>query len=67
MLLKVFDNLFTNMIEAGETGGILDTILGRLATFMEKSMALKKKVKVRHSFLSNSPFLNSCRFAVRHF
>ena len=42
---KVFDNLFTNMIEAGETGGILDTILGRLAVFMEKSMALKKKVK----------------------
>ncbi|MGB3221933.1 MAG: type II secretion system F family protein [Desulforhopalus sp.] len=42
---KVFDNLFTNMIEAGETGGILDTILGRLATFMEKSMTLKKKVK----------------------
>jgi len=42
---KVFDNLFTNMIEAGETGGILDTILGRLATFMEKSMALKKKIK----------------------
>ncbi len=41
---KVFDNLFTNMIEAGETGGILDTILGRLATFMEKSMALKKKI-----------------------
>lgn len=42
---KVFDNLFTNMIEAGETGGILDTILSRLATFMEKSMALKKKIK----------------------
>ncbi len=42
---KVFDNLFTNMIEAGETGGILDTILTRLATFMEKSMALKKKIK----------------------
>jgi type IV pilus assembly protein PilC len=42
---KIFDNLFTNMIEAGETGGILDTILGRLATFMEKSMALKKKIK----------------------
>ncbi len=42
---KVFDNLYTNMIEAGETGGILDTILGRLATFMEKSMLLKKKVK----------------------
>ncbi len=42
---KVFDNLFANMIEAGETGGILDTILGRLALFMEKSMALKKKIK----------------------
>ena len=42
---KVFDNLFTNMIEAGETGGILDTILSRLAMFMEKSMALKKKIK----------------------
>lgn len=42
---KVFDNLFANMIEAGETGGILDTILSRLAVFMEKSMALKKKIK----------------------
>jgi type IV pilus assembly protein PilC len=42
---KVFDNLFTNMIEAGETGGILDTILSRLANFMEKSMALRKKIK----------------------
>jgi type IV pilus assembly protein PilC len=42
---QVFDNLFCNMIEAGEIGGILDTILGRLAGFMEKSMNLKKKVK----------------------
>ena len=42
---QVFDNLFCNMIEAGEMGGILDTILSRLATFMEKSMTLKKKVK----------------------
>ncbi len=42
---KVFDNLFSNMIEAGETGGILDTILARLAIFMEKSMALKEKIK----------------------
>jgi len=42
---KIFDNLFTNMIEAGETGGILDTILSRLAGFMEKSMTLKKKIK----------------------
>lgn len=42
---QIFDNLFCNMIEAGEMGGILDTILGRLAGFMEKSMTLKKKVK----------------------
>ncbi|WP_419176755.1 type II secretion system F family protein [Desulfosediminicola sp.] len=42
---KVFDKLFTNMIEAGETGGILDTILSRLAVFMEKAMALKKRIK----------------------
>lgn len=42
---QVFDNLFCNMIEAGEMGGILDTILSRLADFMEKSMTLKKKVK----------------------
>lgn len=42
---KVFDPLFANMIEAGEIGGILDTILGRLADFKEKSMALQKKIK----------------------
>ncbi|MCI5218569.1 MAG: type II secretion system F family protein [Candidatus Electrothrix sp. LOE2] len=42
---KVFDPLFANMIEAGEVGGILDTILGRLAEFKEKSMGLQKKIK----------------------
>ncbi len=42
---KIFDNLYSNMIEAGELGGILDTILSRLATFKEKSMALQKKIK----------------------
>jgi type IV pilus assembly protein PilC len=42
---KCFDPLFCNMIEAGEIGGILDTILGRLAEFKEKSMALQKKIK----------------------
>lgn len=41
----VFDNLFTNMIEAGEVGGILDTILNRLANYIEKSLGLKKKIK----------------------
>ncbi len=42
---KVFDNLYSNMIEAGELGGILDTILARLAVFKEKAMALQKKIK----------------------
>src|SRR5436309_624098 len=42
---KVFDDLSTNMIEAGETGGILDTILGRLATYVEKAVKLKSAFK----------------------
>jgi type IV pilus assembly protein PilC len=42
---KVFDNLYVNLVHAGETGGILDTILRRLAGFMEKAQALKRKVK----------------------
>ena len=42
---KIFDDLFANMIEAGELGGILDTILSRLAGFKEKSMALQQKIK----------------------
>jgi type IV pilus assembly protein PilC len=42
---KVFDDLTTNMIEAGETGGILDIILQRLATYVEKAVRLKAAVK----------------------
>ena len=42
---KVFTSLYANMVEAGEAGGILDTILNRLAAYMEKAMALKGKVK----------------------
>jgi type IV pilus assembly protein PilC len=42
---KVFDNLFVNMVEAGEAGGVLDDILMRLATYIEKAEALKRKVK----------------------
>jgi len=41
----VFDELFVNLIAAGESGGILDVILGRLSTYMEKAMKLKRKVK----------------------
>ncbi|MBI4888886.1 MAG: type II secretion system F family protein [Acidobacteria bacterium] len=42
---KVFDPLFTNMIAAGEAGGILDAILKRLATYIEKAVKLKGQVK----------------------
>lgn len=42
---KIFSTLYANMVEAGEAGGILDTILNRLAVYMEKAMALKKRVK----------------------
>jgi type IV pilus assembly protein PilC len=41
---KIFDRLYVNMIKAGEAGGVLDTILERLAQFMEKSLRLRKKV-----------------------
>src|SRR6187455_1641935 len=42
---KAFDELFVNMIAAGEAGGILDTILKRLATYIEKAVKLKSQVK----------------------
>ena len=42
---KVFDPLYTNMVEAGETGGILDTILQRLSTYIEKNVKLQRAVK----------------------
>ncbi len=42
---RVFSELYVNMVAAGEAGGILDTILNRLALYIEKAMKLKKKVK----------------------
>ena len=42
---RVFDELFVNLVAAGEMGGILDTILNRLASYTEKSMKLRAKVK----------------------
>ena len=42
---KVFDELYTNLVEAGEAGGILDVILNRLSHYIEKTEKLKKKVK----------------------
>jgi type IV pilus assembly protein PilC len=41
---KAFDQLYTNMVEAGETGGILDLILQRLSTFIEKLVKLKRDI-----------------------
>lgn len=41
---RVFDQLYSNMVEAGETGGILDLILQRLSTFIEKIVKLKRDV-----------------------
>ncbi len=42
---KVFDQLYVALVAAGEVGGILDTIMNRLSSYIEKSMKLKKKVK----------------------
>ena len=42
---KVFDSLFVNLVAAGEIGGILDTILNRLATYIERSVKLRRQVK----------------------
>src|ERR1700719_3724922 len=42
---KVFDGLYVNMVEAGETGGILDIILQRLSTYIEKNVKLQRAVK----------------------
>ena len=42
---KIFDDLYTNMVEAGETGGILDGILRRLSSYIEKAVKLKRAVQ----------------------
>ena len=42
---KVFDDLYTNMVEAGETGGILDGVLQRLSAHIEKAVKLRRAVK----------------------
>ena len=42
---KVFDNLYVNMVKAGEAGGVLEVVLGRLAEFAEKAQKIKNKVK----------------------
>jgi type IV pilus assembly protein PilC len=41
---KAFDRLYVNMVKAGEAGGVLDTVMDRLAVFMEKSVKVKQKI-----------------------
>jgi len=45
MYPKAFDNLYVNMVKAGEAGGVLDVVLTRLAEFMEKAERIRRKVK----------------------
>ena len=42
---RIFDDLFTNLVQVGEAGGILDVVLQRLSVYIEKAAALKRKVK----------------------
>lgn len=42
---QVFDSLFTNMVKVGETGGVLNAVLDRVATYMEKTLKLQRKIK----------------------
>ncbi|MDE0840121.1 MAG: type II secretion system F family protein [Kiritimatiellae bacterium] len=45
MYPKIFDNLFVNMVKAGEAGGVLDVVLNRLSEFMEKAERIRRKIK----------------------
>lgn len=42
---RVFDNLYINMVKVGESGGVLNTILDRISSYLEKTLRLKRKVK----------------------
>ncbi len=57
---KIFDNLFVNLVAAGEAGGILDTILQRLSQYMEKAQKLRRRVKGAMSY----PLIVLCIAAV---
>lgn len=55
----IFDELFCNMVDAGEVGGILDTILMRLAAYIEKAAALKSKIKSAMVYPASIVFIAS--------
>src|SRR5512134_1084981 len=48
--VKIFDRLYVNLVAAGEVGGILDTILNRLAAYLEKNEKLRRKVKAAMTY-----------------
>lgn len=54
---KIFSDLYTNMVDAGESGGILDIILGRLAVYLEKADALQRKIKSAMTYPSIVAFV----------
>jgi type IV pilus assembly protein PilC len=53
---QAFSNLYVNMVKAGEAGGVLDEVLNRLATFLEKELALRQKIKSATTY----PILLAC-------
>ena len=62
MYPKTFDNLYVNMVKAGEAGGVLDLVLDRLAQFQEKSIRITIK-KVKSAMIY--PEVSSCLWPLR--
>ncbi len=60
-----FDDLFVNLVEAGEQAGALETLLDKIATYKEKTEALKKKIK--KALVLSRRGLDRCRGRVGHF
>ncbi len=58
---KAFNELYVNLVAAGEVGGILDTILNRLAAYIEKALKLKKQVKSANDLSNNHRWNRSGR------
>lgn len=61
---KVFSDLFVNLVAAGEVGGILDTILNRLASYQEKAMQLRKQIKSAMTYPTTIIGIAICVIAV---
>ena len=59
---RVFDELYVNLVHVGETGGVLDSMLSRLSTYLEKAQALKHRVQmaivITNSTVSSAPGRN---------